>query len=87
MAKRQKTQKTTTTRDVFDFRYRLYPWDEWFKKAAKRPVELVRGEDFHCQPHGLAQQIRNKASSLGVSARVRIDGDKVFFQLNQDAGR
>jgi hypothetical protein len=46
-----------------------YPWHKWFKK---RKTRLKKGEDFRVSVEGIRQQIRNKASKLGIGVSVRI---------------
>ena len=47
-----------------------YPWDKWF--GWKR-CKLVRGKDYHCQPHSMSVQIRNAAIQRGLRVKVEID--------------
>ena len=57
-----------------------YPWGRWLKR--KRLV-LVKGRDFDCQPHSMAQQVRNAAARANIPSSklsVFIDGEKVTVQ-------
>jgi hypothetical protein len=63
-------------------RYPLrYPWDQWFQKATKKPVKLVRGEHFPCQVHSMAVQVRTAASRRGLSVCVTIADDRVTLKV------
>jgi len=53
-------------------RHGRYPWNEWFKRF---PLALRRGEDFTCQPHGMAQMARNQASARGLAVKVTVGED------------
>ena len=53
-----------------------YNWEGWLKSARRT---LTRGKDFMCSPLSMAQQVRNAASTLGVSVSVRVYGDKVVI--------
>lgn len=72
------TEKRTDTKSRFEKRSQgprvRYPWAKWFKKL---PKKLRRGADFHCQVHGMAQQVRNYASLTGVFVHLAIDGDTI----------
>lgn len=46
-----------------------YPWDDWLSKPA---VQLERGIDYVCQPHAMAQQVRNAAAARGLRVTIRI---------------
>lgn len=48
----------------------IYPWDKWLSR--RREYLLFRGKDYTCQSHGMAQQIRNKASEAGLSVSIYI---------------
>ncbi len=50
----------------------LYPWDDWF--ARKKPFVLKKGIDYKCQPHSMAQQVRNAALTRGVQVSIQIQG-------------
>jgi hypothetical protein len=49
-----------------------YPWQRWLSRRNK--LVLVRGRDYRCQPHSMAQQCRNAALELGVRLSIHIDG-------------
>lgn len=60
-----------------------YPWQRWIPTALvegsqrSKTLTLVRGKDFKCQPHGLAQMIRNRVSRRGYPLDVSIQvGEK-----------
>ena len=53
----------------------VYPWHRWLRRRSL--LRLVRGEDYACQPHSMAQQVRNAAVREGVGVSVHIDGDVV----------
>ena len=46
-----------------------FPWDRWFQRKSFR---LVQGQDFNCEVHGMASQIRNKASQRGLKVSLRV---------------
>jgi hypothetical protein len=49
-----------------------YPWDVWLSKSK---LILRRGRDYSCQPHSMAQQVRNAASARGILVSVvLVDG-------------
>jgi len=52
----------------------IYPWDKWL---AKPKITLRRGEDFDCQPHSMAIQIRGAASRRNIEVSVLINDDIV----------
>lgn len=58
-----------------------YPWDQWFLRMKKRPLSLHQGSDFKCQAHGMAQQIRNVASSRGVTISIEIQEKTITVRL------
>lgn len=51
-----------------------HPWDYWLKR---RVITLSKGVHFDCQPHSMAQQVRNAAFARGISVSVGILGDEV----------
>lgn len=51
-----------------------YPWAKWFRR---RTFTLRKGKDFTCQPHSMAQQIRNAAFRHRVTVSIAIDGNEV----------
>lgn len=56
-----------------------YNWDKWF---SKRQFTIRQGKDFQCQVHGMASQIRCKASKRGVLVSLRIDGDTIVTTVS-----
>ena len=56
-----------------------YPWAKWIPSALTdgplrtKTITLQRGRDFECQPHGMAQMIRNRISRRGYSLVATID--------------
>lgn len=46
-----------------------YDWGKWFQRKSFR---LVQGQDFNCEVHGMASQIRNKASQRGLKVSLKI---------------
>ena len=44
-----------------------YDWDRWLKK---RRFDLQRGVDYRCGTASMIQQIRNKATSLGLRVSI-----------------
>lgn len=36
----------------------------------RRTVVLTHGVDFQCQPHGMVQQLRNKAATRGYQVAI-----------------
>ena len=48
-----------------------YPWQRWIPTGLisgsqqSKTLTLLRGKDFKCQPHGMAQMIRNRISRRG----------------------
>ena len=53
-----------------------YPWKKWLQK---RHIVLVRGKDFDCQPHSMAQQARNAAYRMDVRISTRVVEEKVII--------
>jgi hypothetical protein len=60
--------------------YQWHPWEKWF---SQKKFTLIRGKDFACQPHGMAQAIRNAAASdrFRLSISLTIDGDQVLVSV------
>ena len=51
---------------------RIYPWEAWLRRVeAGKKVRLHRGADYACSQSAMVQQIRDAASHLGVSIRIR----------------
>ena len=61
-----------------------YPWEKWFTKKGKKDgiFHLKRGREFTCQPHSMAQQVRNAAAARRVKVSIVIDGDQLSVQLH-----
>lgn len=59
--------KTTVAR-----RQPRYPWHEWF---GSEQFLLVRGKDFVGRIDSMMQQVRQRASLLGVSVRITAADD------------
>lgn len=51
-----------------------YPWDQWMDKAKSGDLILVRGTQFPCQSHGMAQLIRKQAAKRNLVVHIQIDG-------------
>lgn len=49
-----------------------YPWDKWFNRSR---FSLKKGQDFHCQVHGMVQQIRNQATKRNVRVSVVVPNE------------
>jgi hypothetical protein len=52
-----------------------YPWPKWLTPE-KRSL-LKKGRDYDCQPHSMAQQIRNAAAKRDVVVSIHIDGEVI----------
>jgi len=56
-----------------------YPWQRWIPSSLiegstrTRTLTLQRGRDFSCQPHGMAQMIRNRISRLGYPIHLSVE--------------
>lgn len=48
--------------------YQRHPWEHWFRS---KEFVLLKGTDYGCADHGMAQAVRNKAAKLGL--RVSLD--------------
>jgi len=57
---------------------RKYPWEQWF---ARKRLRLVKGQQYDCQPHSMAQQVRNAAYDYGVRVSIQIIGDVVLVTI------
>ena len=58
-----------------------YPWEKWFKH---KTIILVQYVDFQCQPHSMAQQVRNAAARLDVKlAHVTINNEVVTVKVKR----
>ena len=53
-----------------------YPWPQWLKRQTPA-LELRKGKDYFCQPHSMAQQVRNAAQRYGKRVSIRIDGGTI----------
>jgi len=51
-----------------------HPWDKWFKSEG---FTLLRGKQYQCMPHSMAQQIRNAAHRKQHRVSIKIAGDKL----------
>lgn len=49
-----------------------YNWDKWFQKKS---FKLVKGVDYECMTHSMAQQVRNEAAKRGFYVSVKITTD------------
>lgn len=58
-----------------------YPWEDWF---SRKKITLIRGKHFFCQPHSMAQQIRNEARLYWVSISIEINDDTVTATITQE---
>lgn len=76
MAKKKKTTATQVKR---------YPWEKWFKK--RRKFTLVKGKDFNCQPHGMAQQIRSRCrrQTPPLSANISVENGDLIIKFTERA--
>jgi hypothetical protein len=61
----------------------IYPYANWFERAKKEDVKLVRGKDYKCRTASIAQQIRNKAWSnrLSISISIASDEDSLTMRV------
>jgi hypothetical protein len=55
-----------------------YPWKRWLNR--RTALTLVRGRDYRCQPHSMAQQCRNAAAQIGATLSIHIDGGTLTIQ-------
>lgn len=55
-----------------------YPWDYWLGLKA---FTLRKGEDFKCQVHGMAQQIRNAAKARGIRVSLSISSPLICVTI------
>lgn len=55
-----------------------YPWDKWFRKSR---FTLVEGTDFTCAIHGMASQIRTKASKRKLRVSLVIHGRTIVTTM------
>lgn len=58
----------------------IYPWKKWF--SAKQKI-LTKGKDFACQPHSMAQQVRNAARKYGKTVSVFIEDETVTIEVKR----
>ena len=58
-----------------------YDWDKLFKR---RQFNLVRGRDYTCQPHSMAQHVRNMAAIKHVHVNVTIDEGTVSVAVGKE---
>lgn len=59
---------------------RKYPWDRWLRR---RRLVLTRGVQFHCEPHGMAQQVRNAAAKRNKRVSININGSTVRVEISR----
>lgn len=52
-----------------------HPWKQWLSR--KRKFCLVKGKDYSCQTHSMAQQFRNLASKMNLRVSIQIRGDQL----------
>ncbi len=57
---------------------RRYPWLTWFRQEQ---FTLYRGQHFDCRVHGMAQMIRNAASSAKIRRRVSLKVGDNYVQV------
>jgi hypothetical protein len=55
-----------------------YSWDKWFNKTH---FTLVQGTDFTCAIHGMASQIRTKASKRKLRVSLIIHGRTIVTTM------
>lgn len=58
----------------------IYPWKKWFSVKQKT---LTKGKDFTCQPHSMAQQVRNAARKYGKTVSVFIEDETVTIEVKR----
>ncbi len=57
-----------------------YDWDKLFKR---KKFTIVRGRDFHCQMHSMAQQVRNAAVAREKHVSVNINEDVITVTIRK----
>lgn len=55
-----------------------YPWDDWLSSPT---VSLKKRLHFHCQIHGMAQQIRNAARKRGLRVSLEIADPHIHVRV------
>lgn len=64
---------------------RRYPWVRWF---SQRKFRLIRGRDYDCFTHAMAQMVRNAAApkrhNVRVSISVEGDGESLTVRVLQN---
>lgn len=63
--------------------YQKYDWEEWF---SKKFTILMRGVDYHCSQSTMMQQIRNKASALGLRLKLTDTGTEIIIVVVGERG-
>lgn len=58
-----------------------YPWDKWMKR---KKLTLVKGIDYQCQTHGMIQQLRTKATKLGLFVSVSVKEDCIEASFREE---
>ena len=58
-----------------------YPWELWFHAARRRPMVLIRGVHYLCQPHSMNVQVRTAALRRGLKATVHIDEGRLTVEV------
>lgn len=59
-----------------------YPWTKWFAYTPRK-LTLIKGKHFNCEPHGMAQQIRNKAAQYRVIVSIRIEKQFLTVKITE----
>lgn len=55
-----------------------YPWDDWFSEIRKGDrCNVHLHQDFDCQIHGMAQQIRNAAAVRKIHVSLKLFDDYI----------
>ncbi len=61
-----------------------YPWDTWFQQDT---FTLVKKKDFTAAIHGMAQMIRNSASSRGIKVSLNITDKSITVTVTHRSKR
>lgn len=61
-----------------------YPWARWLERKRLR---LIQGRDYHCQPHGMASQIRAYARRNGLRSHICIYEGYITVEWYRSGGR
>ena len=62
---------------VLPTKRKMYPFQEWLDGKARR---LFQGEDFHCKPASIRNQIFKAAKDNGRKIRTMIQGSTLVIQ-------